>query len=135
MAAGEILSLLKQQRRSVAVVVDEFGGTAGMLTIEDVMEEIFGEIEDEHDKEDLVDLQKNEHEFLFSGRLEVAYINNKYKVSLPIGEEYETLAGLILQHYGSIPQNNEVIELPPFVFTVKKINANRIDLVELKILD
>jgi CBS domain containing-hemolysin-like protein len=135
MHAREILTLLKQQRRSVAVVVDEFGGTAGMLTIEDVMEEIFGEIDDEHDKQDLIDKKISDIEYILSGRLEVDYINNKYQLELPIGEEYETLAGLILQYHGSVPQLNEVIELHPFSFTIKQVAGNKIDLLELKILE
>ncbi|MFN7845749.1 MAG: hemolysin family protein [Bacteroidota bacterium] len=135
MPAREILTLLKQQRRSVAVVVDEFGGTAGMLTIEDVMEEIFGEIDDEHDKQELTDRKVTDSEYLFSGRLEVDYINNKYQLELPIGEEYETLAGLILQYHGSMPVLNEVIEMHPFSFTVKQVAGNKIELVELKILE
>jgi putative hemolysin len=134
MHAREILTLLKQQRRSVAVVVDEFGGTAGMLTIEDVMEEIFGEIDDEHDKQDLIEKKISDSDFLFSGRLEVDYLNNKYQLELPIGEEYETLAGLILQFHGSVPQLNEVIEVHPFSFTIKQVAGNKIDLLELKIL-
>jgi CBS domain containing-hemolysin-like protein len=135
MHAREILTLLKQQRRSVAVVVDEFGGTAGMLTIEDVMEEIFGEIDDEHDKQELTDKQISETEYLFSGRLEVDFINNKYQLELPIGEEYETIAGLILHHHGSFPQLNEVIELAPFSYTIKQVSGNRIDLIELKMME
>jgi CBS domain containing-hemolysin-like protein len=135
MHAREILTLLKQQRRSVAIVVDEFGGTAGMLTIEDVMEEIFGEIDDEHDKQDLIDKKLSATDYLLSGRLEVDYINNKYQLQLPIGEEYETLAGLILQHHGSVPQLNEIINLPSFTFTIKQVAGNKIDLIELKILE
>ena len=135
MHAREILTLLKQQRRSVAIVVDEFGGTAGMLTIEDVMEEIFGEIDDEHDKQDLIDKQISETDYLFSGRLEVDFINNKYQLELPIGEEYETIAGLILHHHGSFPQLNEVVELPPFSYTIKQVSGNRIDLLELKVME
>jgi CBS domain containing-hemolysin-like protein len=119
----------------VAVVVDEFGGTAGMLTIEDVMEEIFGEIDDEHDKPDFTDKKISDSEFIFSGRLEVDYINNKYQLDLPIGEEYETIAGLILHHHGSVPQLNEVIELFPFSYTIKQVAGNKIDLLELKVLE
>ncbi len=135
MPAREILTLLKQQRRSVAVVVDEFGGTAGMLTIEDVMEEIFGEIEDEHDKEDLIDVQTSDTDYVFSGRLEVDYINNKYQLHLPVSEEYETLAGLLLHFHGSIPALNEVIEWGKFSFTIKQVSGNKIILLGLKILE
>ena len=135
MHAREILTLLKQQRRSVAVVVDEFGGTAGMLTIEDVMEEIFGEIEDEHDDEEFTDKQINDYEYLFTGRLEVDIINSKYQLNLPIGDEYETLAGLILHLHGSMPSKDELIEIPPFLFTIKEVSGNRIELIQLKVIE
>ncbi len=135
MPAREILTLLKQQRKSIAVVVDEFGGTGGMLTIEDVMEEIFGEIDDEHDKEELLDKQISETEYIFSGRLEVDQINDKYQLSLPIGDEYETLAGLILNHYGSMPDEGDEIKVDNFIFIIKAVSGNRIEKVNLKITD
>ena len=91
MAASEVLTVFIQQHKSIAVVVDEFGGTSGMLTMEDVMEEIFGEIEDEHDKEEMIEKQLSETEFVFSSRLETDYINNKYHLKLPILDNIETL--------------------------------------------
>jgi CBS domain containing-hemolysin-like protein len=135
MPAREILTLLKQQRKSIAIVVDEFGGTAGMLTIEDVMEEIFGEIEDEHDKEDLTIEQLTEKEFLFSGRLEVDFINNKFQLNLPIKDEYETLAGLILYHYGSMPEPKDEITIEKFIFSIKEVSGNKIELLKLRLVD
>jgi CBS domain containing-hemolysin-like protein len=133
MPANEILENLLKQKRSVAVVVDEFGGTSGILTIEDVIEEIFGEIEDEHDKEDLIENRINEREFLFSARLEVDYLNQEYNLSLPENDNYETLAGLIIDYHESIPSMNEVIDMDDFVFTVKKVFENKIDLIHLRL--
>ena len=107
MAASEVLTVFIQQHKSIAVVVDEFGGTSGMLTMEDVMEEIFGEIEDEHDKEEMIDKQMSETEFVFSARLETDYINNKYNLHLPILDNVETLGGLIMHYHESIPRIQE----------------------------
>ena len=135
MSANEILEIFIEQRKSIAVVVDEFGGTAGILTIEDIIEEIFGEIEDEHDKEELIETQINESEFLFAARLEVDYLNSEYHLDLPDSDNYETLAGLIIDQFESIPKMNEQIKFDQFVFTVKKVFENKIDLVHLKIID
>jgi putative hemolysin len=134
MPANGLLTLFIQQRRSLAVVVDEFGGTAGMITMEDVIEEIFGEIRDEFDVDDLIEKQINETEFLFSGRLEIDYINEKYRIELPESDEYETLSGLIMHHYQSIPQKNEKIEIGNFIFTVHQVSKTRIDQVHIKIV-
>jgi CBS domain containing-hemolysin-like protein len=133
MAAKDALSLLRQQRKSLAVVVDEFGGTAGMLTIEDLMEEIFGEIEDEHDKEELVEKVIDENEFIFSGRIEIDYVNEVYKLHLPVGEDYETLAGLILSLHGSVPRKNEIIRYEHFEFLIQAVTSSRIELVKLTV--
>lgn len=133
MPATEILKILIDKHRSIAVVVDEFGGTAGILTIEDVIEEIFGEIEDEHDKEEQIETQISESEFLFSARLEVDYINQEYNFDLPESEQYETLAGLVIHTSENIPSMNEEIRLDQFVFTVKKVYENKIDLLHLKV--
>lgn len=133
MAAKDALSLLRQQRKSLAIVVDEFGGTAGMLTIEDLMEEIFGEIEDEHDKEELVEKVIDDNEFIFSGRIEIDYINEVYKLHLPVGEDYETLAGLILNLHGSVPRKNEIIRYEHFEFLIQSVTASRIELVKLTV--
>lgn len=134
MAANEILEIFIEQRRSIAVVVDEFGGTSGILTIEDIIEEIFGEIEDEHDKEELVETKISDNEYLFAARLEVDYLNAEYNLGLPESDNYETIAGLIIDSYESIPTLNEQIKTNQFVFTVKKVFQNKIDLVHLKIM-
>lgn len=133
--ANEILEIFIKQRKSIAVVVDEFGGTAGILTIEDIIEEIFGEIEDEHDKEDLEEKKINDNEYLFAARLEVDYLNAEYNLKLPESENYETIAGLIIDTYESIPGLNEQIRTENFVFTVKKVFQNKIDLVHLKVIE
>jgi CBS domain containing-hemolysin-like protein len=132
-AANKVLNMLIEQRKSVAVVVDEFGGTAGMVTIEDLIEEIFGEIEDEYDVDNLIEKQINTHEYIFSGRLEIDYLNQEYQLNLPESEEYETLAGLIINHHQSIPQKREQIIIGPLLFTILESSSNRIDKVMLKI--
>ena len=133
MTANEILEEFIEQRRSIAVVVDEFGGTSGIVTIEDIIEEIFGEIEDEHDKEELIETKISDSEFLFSARLEVDYLNDEYGLNLPESDNYETLAGLLINTFESIPIMNEEIILDNFIFTVKKVFQNKIDLVHLKL--
>jgi len=135
MPASEVLTLFIQQRKGIAVVVDEYGGTSGMLTIEDVMEEIFGEIEDEHDKEEMVEKKINEGEFLFSGRLEIDYLNDKYKLNLPSFEDFETLSGLIIHYHESIPLVNEEILIAGFSFKIVAVGNNRIEQVILKTPD
>lgn len=135
MPASGLLTLFIQQRRSLAIVVDEFGGTAGMITMEDVIEEIFGEIRDEFDVDDLIEKQINENEFIFSGRLEIDYINENYRINLPEAEEYETLAGLIMHHHQSIPAKNEKITVGEFVFTIHLVSKTRIDQVHVRIKD
>lgn len=133
--ANEILEIFIKQRKSIAVVVDEFGGTAGILTIEDIIEEIFGEIEDEHDKEELVERKINDREYLFAARLEVDYLNSEYNLNLAESDNYETIAGLIIDTHESIPNLNERIRTENFVFTVKKVFQNKIDLVHLEVID
>jgi putative hemolysin len=132
-AASKLLNMMISQRKSVAVVVDEFGGTAGMLTVEDLIEEIFGEIQDEFDVDELVEKQNSETEFTLAGRLEIDYLNQEYSLSLPQSDEYETLAGLILSHHQSIPQINEQIQIEQFTFTILEATGSRIDKVLLKI--
>jgi CBS domain containing-hemolysin-like protein len=135
MPANKLLSQFIKEKKNIAIVVDEFGGTAGMLTIEDLIEEIFGEIEDEHDVPELEEKQVGEKEFVFSGRLEIDYLNEKYKLNIPKTEEYETLAGFILHHYESIPKINHRIIIPPFAFKILKVKRNRVDLVNLQLSD
>ena len=104
MTANKLLEVFTQEHRSIALVVDEFGGTAGIVTMEDILEEIFGEIDDEHDVSDLIEKQVSETEFVFSGRVEIDYINEKYGLRLPESDNFETLAGFILHHNESIPK-------------------------------
>jgi putative hemolysin len=132
-SASNALNMMISQRRSVAVVVDEFGGTAGMVTVEDLIEEIFGEIDDEFDVEELLVKQISENEFILSGRLEIDFLNQEHSLNLPESDEYETLAGLILSHNQSIPQIRDEITFEPFTFTILEASGSRIDKVQLKI--
>lgn len=133
MSALRLLNLFTKEQKSVAVVVDEFGITAGMITIEDIMEEIFGEIEDEHDHLNLKEEQLSANEYLFSGRLEVDYLNEKYSLSLPENEEYETLAGLILYYNEDIPATGEKIEIEGLEFEIVSVKGARIEEVIVRL--
>ncbi len=133
MAASDALKNFIKEKKSIAVVVDEFGGTSGLLTIEDVVEEIFGEIEDEHDTEQRIEKKISENEYEFSARLEIDYLNDKYLFGLPKSEEYETLAGFILFISRDIPQENEKVEYSRWIFRIKKVTARRIDTVHLTV--
>jgi len=133
MLANHVMNMFIQKHKNIAVVVDEFGGTSGLVTMEDVMEEIFGEIEDEYDDEELVENRLSEDEFILSARLEIDYLNDKYNVDLPVSEEYETLAGLIIQHHESIPDVNEKISIPPFEFDILQVTESKIEQVRMKI--
>jgi CBS domain containing-hemolysin-like protein len=132
-AASKVLDMMISQRKSVAVVVDEFGGTAGMVTVEDLIEEIFGEIEDEFDVEELLVKKVSETEFILAGRLEIDYLNQEYFLNLPQSDEYETLAGLILNHHQSIPEIREQIQIEKFTFTILEASGSRIDKVMMEI--
>jgi len=135
MPADEALQLLIKQRSHMAVVVDEFGGTAGMLTIEDVVETIVGEIEDEHDVPDEVAERLGPNEFLLSARLEVAHLREAHHLNVPENEDYDTLAGFILHSTGDLPEQGRVLDLPPFRITVAQVQHSRIDLVRLEVTD
>jgi len=132
MPANEVLELFIKQKRSIAVVVDEFGGTSGMVTMEDIVEEIFGEIIDEHDQDLLTEREIHPGKYEFSARLEIDYLNEKYKLNLPESEEYETLAGLIINVHESIPEAGEQIDVEGFLVDIKDVSENRIDLVQLR---
>lgn len=135
MPASKLLSKFIQQHRSIAIVVDEFGGTSGMVTSEDILEEIFGEIEDEHDTIDLVERKISDDEFVFSARIDLDVLNDKYNIGVPLSENYETLAGFILYHYESIPKINTAITIDRFRFKILKASSTRIELVNLRILN
>jgi CBS domain containing-hemolysin-like protein len=134
MLAKDVLNFLTKKRRSLAVVLDEYGGTSGILTIEDIVEELFGEIEDEHDTADLIEQVLENNTFLFSARLEVDYVNENYKLQLPTSENYETIGGLIVFNTETIPSKKESIKIGDFEFIVEKVSNTKIELVTLKIV-
>ena len=131
MPANKLMHSLLKEKKSIAVVIDEFGGTAGIVTLEDIIEEIFGEIEDEHDINEYVLKKVADGEYLLSGRLEIDTINRKLNLSLPESDEYVTLAGLLLHHYQKIPKLNDSIEIDDWTFKVVQATNNRIELVKL----
>ncbi len=130
MLANDLMVQLIKDRKSMAVVVDEFGGTSGIVTMEDVIEEIFGEIEDEHDSDSLTEQKIDQNTYLVSARLEVDYLNDHFKWQLPLGE-YETLGGLILAYTEDFPQQGDSISIPPYTFTIQKAENKRIDTVKV----
>lgn len=134
MRIQDILNVLIKKRKSMAVVLDEYGGTAGIMTVEDIVEELFGEIEDEHDSTDLHEEQVSENSYKFSARLEVDYLNETYKLDLPEGEEYETLSGLIMNKTGAIPEHDAEVKIANFVFHILEVSNTKIELVQLRVL-
>lgn len=132
-AANTLLSKFIQTRQGIAVVVDEFGGTAGIVSMEDIIEEIFGEIDDEYDEEVTVEKDLGNGEYVFSTRLEIDYLNQVYDLEIPESDDYETLAGFILHYHESIPQLNEEIDIPPFRIKVMKAVATRLDEVHFRV--
>jgi CBS domain containing-hemolysin-like protein len=133
MPANVALTKFIHEKKNIAVVVDEFGGTSGMVTMEDIIEEIFGEIDDEFDAEEMVEKLIKPGEYIFSARLEIDFLNDKYKLGLPESEEYETLAGLIINEHESIPAEGESILIKPFRFDILETTDARIGLVRLTI--
>jgi CBS domain containing-hemolysin-like protein len=135
MLIQNILNVLTKKRKSMAVVLDEYGGTSGILTVEDIIEELFGEIEDEHDSTDLDEEQLSETTFKFSARLEVDYLNEQYRLDLPESDEYGTLGGMIVNETGEIPDKDSEIRLGKFLFRILEVSNTKIDLVTLEILE
>ncbi|APG66447.1 hemolysin [Tenacibaculum todarodis] len=135
MMINDVLNVLMKKRKSIAVVVDEYGGTSGMITVEDVVEELFGEIEDEHDSQDFLEEKINDSEFNFSARLEVDYLNETYDLNIVKEEAYETLGGFIIHHTENIPEQDEVIIIDNLHIKILKVSTSKIDEVYVKLLD
>lgn len=125
----ELLEKFTEQAGNIAIVSDEYGGTAGMVTLEDVIEEIFGEIEDEHDRDDLLEEKLSDTHFRFSGRLEIDYINEQYNLNIPESEDYETLGGLVLYELANIPEKNSKLKIDGFTFVVEEVTDRRIETI------
>src|SRR5690554_2597767 len=122
-----------KKHKSIAVVIDEYGGTSGIITVEDIVEKLFGDIEDEHDSVALIEEEIGENHYKFSARLEVDYINEEYNLNLEESENYETLGGLIVNYTEEIPDKGETVKFDNFVFTILEVSSTKIELVELKI--
>ncbi len=135
MAAHKLMKLFMQQKKTIAVVVDEFGGTAGIVSLEDLVEEIFGDIEDEHDNTSYVCKQIGGHEYVLSARLEIEKVNETFGLDLPESDDYLTVGGLILNRYQSFPKLHEVIEVDNYQFKIIKVTATKIELVRLKVIE
>lgn len=131
MAAQRLMKIFRQQKKSIAVVVDEFGGTAGIVTLEDIMEQIFGDIEDEHDVKEYKAEKTGENEYLFEGRLEVEEANRMFELSIPVSDDYSTVAGYLLHVHQHFPKLNEVIRIEKYTFKCVKVTNNRIELVKI----
>jgi putative hemolysin len=129
----ELLEIFTKQSSSIAVVVDEYGGTAGVITIEDVIEEIFGDIEDEHDSEDWLEEKIDDNTYRFSGRVDIDYLNETHKFTLPESDEYETLGGLIINELESIPESGTVIQVGNYKLTIEEVSDRRIEIVRIEI--
>jgi len=134
MMINDVLNSLMKKRKSVAIVVDEYGGTSGMITVEDIVEELFGEIEDEHDSQEFLEKKTGENEFHFSARLEVDYLNEEYSVNIPKSEAYETLGGFIIEYTESIPKENELVDIEGFEIKILKMSSAKIEEVYLKVI-
>jgi CBS domain containing-hemolysin-like protein len=135
MMINDVLNNLMKKRKSVAIVVDEYGGTSGMITLEDIVEELFGEIEDEHDTQEFLEKMVSDNEFTFSARLEVDYLNEEYDLNIPKSEAYETLGGFIIDHTESIPKENEIVSIENFEIKIIKVSSAKIEEVSMKIVE
>ena len=135
MMINDVLNNLMKKRKSVAIVVDEYGGTSGMITLEDIVEELFGEIEDEHDTQEFLEKIVSDSEFNFSARLEVDYLNEEYDLNIPKSEAYETLGGFIIDYTESIPKENEIVKIENFEIKIIKVSSAKIEEVFIKIVE
>ena len=135
MMINDILNSLMKKRKSVAVVIDEYGGTSGIITVEDIVEELFGEIEDEHDSQEFTEEQLSENTFHFSARLEVDYLNESYDLNIPKEEAYETLGGFIINATENIPEQNEIVVIDNFEFEILEVSASKIEEIRLQVVD
>ena len=133
MMAQKLMHIFLQQKKSLGVVVDEFGGTSGIVSLEDIVEEIFGDIEDEHDSSNYIAKQVADNEYVLSARLEIDKVNDKFDLDLPESDEYMTIGGLILHEYQSFPKLNEVVKIGHFQFRIIKNTMTKIELVKLKV--
>ena len=133
--AKDVLNILSKKHKSIAVVVDEYGGTSGVITVEDIIEELFGEIEDEHDNTALVEEIIKENHYRFSARLEVDYLNENYKLSLPEQEHYETLGGMIVNFIEGIPEAGDIVVVDKYQIKIIEVSKTKIDLVSIEISD
>ena len=135
MAAHKLMKLFMQQKKTIAVVVDEFGGTSGIVSLEDLVEEIFGDIEDEHDNTSYICKQIGEHEHVLSARLEIEKVNETFNLELPESDDYLTVGGLILNQYQSFPKLHELVSVGKYQFKIIKVTATKIELVRLKVME
>lgn len=135
MLVKNVLNILIKKRKSIAVVIDEYGGTSGMMTVEDIVEELFGEIEDEHDPVALFEEKIDKDTYRFSGRMEVDYINETYKIDLPESDNYETLGGMIVHHTEEIPEKGGTVNINGFKIKILEVSNTRIELVEIKVVE
>ena len=132
MLVKDVLGILSKKRKSIAVVIDEYGGTSGIITVEDIIEELFGDIEDEHDSIALIEEELGDGHYKFSARLEVDYLNETYKLNLEESENYETLGGLIVNFTEEIPEQGETVEIEDYIFTILEVSSTKIELIEVK---
>ena len=132
MLAKDVLNILSKKRKSIAVVIDEYGGTSGIITVEDIIEELFGEIEDEHDSVELIETELGDNEYNFSARLEVDHLNEMYKLGLPESDAYETLGGMIVNFTEEIPKQGEIVEMEDITIKIIEVSNTKIELVSLK---
>jgi CBS domain containing-hemolysin-like protein len=133
MFINDVLNLLAKKRKNIALVIDEYGGTSGIITKEDIIEELFGEIEDEHDSPNFLENKIDNNSFLFSARLEIDYLNEQYKLDIPVSDQYETLGGFIVHINQDIPLIDQVLKIDQFQFKIKEVSNTKIETVELKI--